>query len=227
MPGRLDHFGPELLLDVPARGSRRRAVEETLREAIRSGRLAPGSRLPSTRDLAAQLELSRGTVTQAYEQLQAEGWLASRPGSGTRVADGAVGPPRGRGARERSPALLLRPEPHHDLRPGRPDARAFPRAAWGRAMRWAIREAPADAFALGDPRGRAELRGTLAAYLGRARGVRADPAHIIICSGYTQALGLLADVFAGLGISAAGMENPGIGDHDLLGARARRVDRRG
>jgi GntR family transcriptional regulator / MocR family aminotransferase len=66
-------------------------------------------------------------------------------------------------------------------------------------MRWAIREAPADAFGLGDPRGRAELRGTLAAYLGRVRGVRADPAHMIICSGYTQALGLLADVVAGLG----------------------------
>src|SRR5690242_19392805 len=152
MPDRLDHFGPELLLDIPARGTRRRAVEEALREAVRSGTLAPGTRLPSTRDLAAQLGLSRGTVTQAYEQLEAEGWLTGRSGSGTRVA--AAPPPRGdRAAAGRATALRLRSAPRHDLRPGHPDARAFPRNAWGRAVRWAVREAPADAFGPGDPRG--------------------------------------------------------------------------
>jgi GntR family transcriptional regulator / MocR family aminotransferase len=223
MPDRLDHFGPELLLDVPARGTRRRAVEEALREAIRGGRLTPGTRLPSTRDLAAQLGLSRGTVTQAYEQLEAEGWLTGRSGSGTRVADGTPQPRGGRTAENRVPALLRQPEPRHDLRPGHPDARAFPRDAWARAMRWAIREAPADAFGPGDPRGRDELRGTLAAYLGRVRGVRVDPAHVIICSGYTQALGLLADVFAGLGMAVAGMEDPGIGDHAAIAAARLRV----
>jgi GntR family transcriptional regulator/MocR family aminotransferase len=171
MPHRLDHLGPELLLDVPARGGRRRAVEDALREAIRDGRLAPGTRLPSTRDLAAQLELSRGTVTQAYEQLAAEGWLTGRSGSGTRVAAGQDRPAVPHALV--SPALLPYPEPHseprHDLRPGRPDASAFPRDAWGRATRWALREASADAFGPGDPRGRPELRGTLAAYLGRIR----------------------------------------------------------
>ncbi|HEY7279716.1 MAG TPA: PLP-dependent aminotransferase family protein [Trebonia sp.] len=233
MPDRLDHFGPELLLDIPARGTRRRAVEEALREAIRRGRLAPGTRLPSTRDLAAQLGLSRGTVTQAYEQLEAEGWLQGRSGSGTRVADGVPRPRGDRAARarvvatrpegDRAPAMLPRREPRHDLRPGHPDARAFPREAWGRAMRWAIRQAPVDAFGPGDPRGRAELRSTLAAYLGRVRGVRVDPAHVIICSGYTQGLGLLAEAFAGLGITAAGMENPGIGDHVAIVAGRLRV----
>jgi GntR family transcriptional regulator / MocR family aminotransferase len=225
MPDRLDHFGPELLLDLPARGTRRRAVEEALRGAIRSGRLTSGTRLPSTRDLAAQLGLSRGTVTQAYAQLEAEGWLTGRSGSGTRVADGMPQPCGGRAVENRLPALLPRPEPRHDLRPGRVDARAFPRDAWGRAMRWAIREAPADAFGPGDPRGRMELRGTLAAYLGRVRGVRVDPAHVIICSGYTQALGLLAEVFAGLGMTVTGMENPGIGDHvAIVAARLRVAD---
>jgi GntR family transcriptional regulator / MocR family aminotransferase len=221
MPDSLDHSGPELLLDVPARGTRRRAVEEALREAIRGGKLAAGIRLPSTRDLAAQLGLSRGTVTQAYEQLEAEGWLTGRPGSGTWVADGMPQPRRGREVR--GPASLPPPEPLHDLRPGRPDARAFPRDAWGRAMRWVIREAPADVFDPGDPRGRGELRGTLAAYLGRVRGVRVDPAHVVICSGYTQALGLLAEVFAGLGMTVAGMENPSIGDHVAIVAARMRV----
>jgi GntR family transcriptional regulator / MocR family aminotransferase len=225
MPDRLDHFGPELLLDVPARGTRRRAVEEALREAIRAGRLTPGTRLPSTRDLAAQLRLSRGTVAQAYEQLAAEGWLTGRSGSGTRVADGVPQPGADRTAGDRAPAVRSRPGPRHDLRPGRPDARAFPRDAWGRATRWAIREAPADAFEDGDPRGRAELRGTLAAYLGRVRGVRVDAAHVIICSGYTQALGLLADTFGGLGMTGAGMENPSMPDHvTVVAARLRVAD---
>jgi GntR family transcriptional regulator / MocR family aminotransferase len=84
--------GPELLLEVPERGSRRAAVEEALRAAVRGGRLAAGTRLPSTRDLAAQLGLSRGTVTQAYEQLAAEGWLTARAGAGTRVAADALSP---------------------------------------------------------------------------------------------------------------------------------------
>jgi GntR family transcriptional regulator/MocR family aminotransferase len=90
-------------------------------------------------------------------------------------------------------------------------------------MRWAVREAPADAFGPGDPRGRAELRGTLAAYLGRVRGVRVDPAHVIICSGYTQALSLLAEAFAGFGVTVAGMENPGIPDHAVIVAGRLRV----
>jgi GntR family transcriptional regulator / MocR family aminotransferase len=130
-----------------------------------------------------------------------------------------------RAAKDRAPALLSHPEPRHDLRPGRPDAHTFPRDAWGRAVRWAVRDAPADAFGPGDPRGRAELRGMLAAYLGRVRGVRVDPGHVIVCSGYTQALGLLAEGFAGLGIAAAGMEDPGIGDHAaVVVARLRVAD---
>jgi GntR family transcriptional regulator/MocR family aminotransferase len=232
MPERLDRFasppagtpvlpaGLELLLEVPGRGARRRAVEESLRAAVRDGRLAAGTRLPSSRDLAAQLGLSRGTVAQAYEQLAAEGWLTARSGSGTWVATAAAAPQAA--ARER---VAVPPAPRHDLRPGSPDAGAFPRAAWLRAIRGAVREAPADAFGFGDPRGRIELRSTLAAYLGRVRGVRTDPAHLIICSGYTQALALLAEVFAGLGVGTAGMENPAIGDHvAIVAARLRVAD---
>lgn len=204
-------LGPELLLELPAHGLRRRAVEEALRAAIRDGRLTAGTRLPSTRDLAHQLGLARGTITAVYEQLTAEGWLWARRGAGTEVARGtAVSGP--------VPANRPGPEnaPRHDLRPGRPDSHSFPRAAWGRAMRAALRDAPADAFGFGDPRGRIELRNTLSAYLSRVRGVRVDPANLVLCSGYTQALALLAEVFVDDGIPVVGMEDPTIADHVRL-----------
>ncbi|MCX4098655.1 PLP-dependent aminotransferase family protein [Nocardia sp. alder85J] len=203
--------GPELLLELTAHGTRRHALEEALRGAIRDGRLRAGSGLPSSRDLAAQLGLSRGTVTTVFEQLVAEGWLTARQGAGTRVAAGVV-------AADHEAATPAPAEGTYrfDLRPGRPDVGAFPRNAWTRAMRVALREAPADAFGFGDPRGRLELRTTLAAYLGRVRGMRVDPAQVVICSGYTQALGLLADVFAELGVGTVGMEDPSIGDHARL-----------
>ncbi|MGW0191765.1 MocR-like pyridoxine biosynthesis transcription factor PdxR [Nonomuraea sp. NPDC003201] len=215
-----DALGPELLLELPGWGSRGRALEEALRSAIRGGRLVAGTRLPSSRDLASQLGLSRGTVTQAYEQLVAEGWLTARQGSGTRVAAGTAEAPArsGRSAGSAEAAASGR----HDLRPGRPDAYAFPREAWARAMRHVLREAPTEVFGFGDPRGRIELRTALASYLGRTRGVRVDPANLIVCSGYTQALGLLAEVFTELGVRTAGMEDPAIGDHvRLLAGRLR------
>lgn len=233
-----DALGPELLLELPGWGSRGRALEEALRSAIRGGRLVAGTRLPSSRDLASQLGLSRGTVTQAYEQLVAEGWLTARQGSGTRVAAGTAEAParsgRSAGSAESAASARydLRPgrpdgsaharSPRHDLRPGRPDAYAFPREAWARAMRHVLREAPTEVFGFGDPRGRIELRTALASYLGRTRGVRVDPANLIVCSGYTQALGLLAEVFTELGVRTAGMEDPAIGDHvRLLAGRLR------
>ncbi|WP_329578377.1 PLP-dependent aminotransferase family protein [Kitasatospora sp. NBC_01250] len=191
-----------------ARGSRRRSVEEALRTAIRQGRLAPGARLPATRHLAEQLGLSRGTVSQAYEQLIAEGWLTARTKAGTRVAEDAGPDPRpSAGPPAAAPGL------RHDLSPGRPDVSAFPRVAWARALRRAIHEAPAEAFGYGDPRGRIELRTALAGYLGRVRGVRVAPEHLVICSGFAQALGLLTAAFAETGVPAVGMENPGMPDH--------------
>ncbi|MFI9508992.1 PLP-dependent aminotransferase family protein [Nocardia sp. NPDC052566] len=213
-------LGPELLLELPARGTRRRALEEAVRTAIRDGRLAGGTRLPSTRDLAHQLGLARGTVTAVYEQLTAEGWLTARQGAGTEVAEGTAVSRPALGA-----GLPRAAQAQHDLRPGRPDTQAFPRGAWARAMRSVLREAPADAFGFGDPRGRPELRTTLSAYLSRVRGVRVDPEHLVICSGYTQALGLLAEVFVDMGVSVVGMEDPTIGDHvGLMSTRLQVAD---
>jgi GntR family transcriptional regulator/MocR family aminotransferase len=200
--------GLDLLIEVPARGSRRKAIEDALRAAIREGRLTAGTRLPSTRDLAGQLGLSRGTVSQAYEQLTAEGWLSARAGAGTRVAEGAAAP-----AAPHPAHAAPSPAPRHDLRPGRPDVSAFPRVAWARAVRRVVHEAPAEAFGYADARGRIELRTALAAYLGRVRGVRIDPSHLVICSGYTQALGIISGVVAAAGARLAAMENPAMSDH--------------
>jgi GntR family transcriptional regulator/MocR family aminotransferase len=165
--------------------------------------------LPSSRDLAAQLGLSRGTVTQAYEQLAAEGWLTARRGAAPRVAEGAADPVvKPRHAKAPMPETL-----RYDLRPGRADVHAFPRAAWSRAMRHVLRDAPDEVFGFGDPRGRIELRTALSSYLARVRGVRVDPANLVICSGYTEALRLLAETFAEVGVTTAGMEDPTIADH--------------
>jgi GntR family transcriptional regulator / MocR family aminotransferase len=206
--------GLDLLVELAPRGSRRRALEEALRTGIREGRLPPGTRLPATRDLARELGVARGTVSQAYAQLTAEGWLTARTRSGTRVADGAASDPRPAG-----PAARPVPAVRHDLHPGRPDIAAFPRAAWARALRQVVQQAPAEVFGYGDPRGRPELRRALAAYLGRVRGVRVDPGHLLVCSGYTQALGLLCEVFAGVGAGAAAMEDPAMPEHVAVAAK--------
>jgi GntR family transcriptional regulator/MocR family aminotransferase len=199
-------FGVDLHLDLTAgRASGegvRAALEQSLREAIRSGRLASGAQLPATRVLATELGLSRGTVSAAYDQLVAEGYLIARHGSGTRVAD--VARPEQRVTRG---ALRT---PRHDLRPGAPDVGSFPVAAWLRASRRALGEAPPSAFAYGDTRGRPELRAALADYLGRARGVDAAPGRIVVTAGYVQALSLLARV---LPEGAFALEDPGLPFH--------------
>ena len=177
------------------------SLEHALREAVRTGRLHPGTRLPSSRALARDLRLARNTVADAYGQLVAEGWLTSVQGSGTRVA--GPGAPA-TDASPRPPSEDRRPA--YDLRPGRPDVSAFPRAAWLRATRRALAGAPADAFDYGDPRGRPELRASLAGYLARARGVRASPDRVLVCSGYIQGLALLGRVLAGRGVTEVAVE---------------------
>jgi GntR family transcriptional regulator / MocR family aminotransferase len=218
----------------------RAAVEAALREAVQSGRLAAGTRLPPSRTLAADLGLARNTVADAYGQLVAEGWLTARQGSGTRVAEQPAvlpapnAPSRRPGARQpaadrrhagasgpglRAPAGAGAAEPRHSLRPGLPDVSEFPRAAWLAAARRAIGEAPSEAFGYGDPRGRPELRVALASYLARARGVRAAPERIVICSGFTQALSLLCRVLAAGGATALAAEAYGHRHHrDVIAA---------
>ena len=200
-------FGVDLHLDLDPATGRRSGLERALRDAVRSGRLAPGARLPSTRALATELSLSRGTVSAAYDQLIAEGYLAARRGSGTEVVDLAQRPAAV------APQDARPVTPKHNLRPGTPDITSFPAAAWLSSMRRALNTAPASVFGYGDVRGRIELRTALAEYVGRARGVLATPEQIVVTSGYVQALALLAGVLHKAGTHTIAMEDPGLPFH--------------
>jgi GntR family transcriptional regulator / MocR family aminotransferase len=187
-------------LDHNARGSGA-VLQQAVRDAIRSGRLHGGDPLPSTRVLASDLGVARGTVVEAYEQLIAEGWLVARQGAATRVACLPPVPP----TPAEPPAV---PAPRHDLRPGHADASSFPRLAWAAAMRRVLAEAPDEAFGYADPRGRAELRVALAGYLGRARAVRATAATVQVCAGAGHGLGIAFRAVAALGARTVAVEDP-------------------
>jgi GntR family transcriptional regulator/MocR family aminotransferase len=180
---------------------------DAIRDAIRTGRLLPGTRLPSSRALAADLGVARNTVARAYAELIAEGWLTSQHGSSTLVSQRAAEVVRSVAAppRRRAPRRL-----DHDLRPGHPDLSSFPRAEWSRAVTRALNAAPTEAFGYADPHGRPELRHALAQYLARARGVRARPCNIIVCSGAAEGLGLVAGALADAGVAAVAVEEFGL-----------------
>jgi GntR family transcriptional regulator/MocR family aminotransferase len=140
-------------------------------------------------------------VVEAYEQLIAEGYLVSRQGGATRVAAGLAA--AGRESRDLEP-----PSFEFDFRPGRPDVAEFPRAAWLRALRRALDTAPSSRLTYLSGHGVPELRVALAAYLNRVRGTAADPADVVICSGFSQGLGLLAAALAAGGARRFAMEDP-------------------
>ncbi|MEV0217907.1 PLP-dependent aminotransferase family protein [Streptomyces sp. NPDC050704] len=209
-------LGVDLHVDVTRTGAGlRKGLTDALREAVRGGRLAPGTRLPSSRSLAVDLGIARNTVADAYTALVAEGWLTARQGSGTQVAERAVVAPATAAPRPRSAR-----GPAYDLAPGTPDLASFPRTEWLKAARRALATAPHDALGYGDPRGRAELRTALAGYLARARGVRADPERIVICSGLSHGLMLLGAVLAERGVGSLAVESYGLDVHWGLAEQA-------
>jgi len=188
-------------------GRVRDGVMDAIRDAIRSGRLVPGTRLPSSRALAADLGVARNTVARAYAELIAEGWLTSQHGSATLVSQRAgevvrsvAAPPQ-----RRAPGRL-----DNDLRPGHPDLSSFPRTEWSRAVKRALNAAPFEAFGYADPHGRPELRSALAQYLARARGVRARPCNIVVCSGAAEGVSLVAGALAEAGVAAVAAEEFGL-----------------
>lgn len=194
--------GLDLLIDLDRAGGLREGIERTLRDAIRDGRLAVGITLPSSRSLARDLGVARGTVSAAYLQLAAEGYLELRQGARVRVRWA----PR---HRPPSPAPPAQPAAARwDFRPGQPDSASFPRQAWARACRQVLATAPDEVFGYGDPRGTPQLRRVLAEYLGRARGVDTSPEQLLICSGFTQALALICPILRAAGTTLA-VEDPG------------------
>ena len=180
-----------------------RQIEDQLRQAIREGTLRPGTRLPSTRDLARELGVSRPIVVDAYAQLAGEGYLELRPGTRPRVT-GHGGPARRPAIRRPEPA----PPPQYDFRPGLPDLATFPRAAWLRSLREALASMREADFGYTDPHGTEALRLGLGDYLGRVRGVVSDAERVVITSGWVQGRTLLCHALVALGARRIAIEDP-------------------
>lgn len=194
----------EILLSVARHDPRplRTQIEDHVRHAIRAGQLRPGAPVPSSRDLARQLGVSRPVVVDAYAQLSAEGYLDVRQGARPRVSDAT------RTVRAVASARDIPRRPRFDFRPSVPDLAAFPRAAWLRSIRKALATMPDADLDYGDPRGVELLRSTLADYLGRVRGVVAEPENVVITSGFVQARGLICRALAAAGAKRVAIEDP-------------------
>jgi len=190
--------------ETPLAPPRLRQLENGLREAIRRGRLRRGVRLPASRALSEQLDCSRWMVVQAYEQLEAEGYLRSQVGSGTFVH----GVPAGQ-APAAQPPRAAEPSYLFDFRTGIPDLSLFPRDQWLRAARAAFTNAPSASLDYGDPDGLPALRTVIADYLGRVRGAAVSEENTFITNGAVHALGTLARTLAARGIRRIGVEDPG------------------
>ncbi len=194
-------------------------IHKGFKDAILTGQLESGTRLPSTRTLASSLGVSRSTVVEAFDQLAAEGFLDRRPGSGTYVSrqlatlratdrTGAPGtnparrPAHRASAGAREHAVLPRP-----FTPCEPDATLFPHRLWARLLARHART-PGTSEAAPGPAGLPQLRKALAAHLVLSRGVTAAPEQIIVVSGAQQALHLCAHALLDPG-DAVWCEDPG------------------
>ena len=201
-------FGEDLR-DSGRRKQVARDISNGLKGQIASGVYGPGTPLPSTRSLAAELGVSRTTVTAAYEQLSAEGFLETRQGAKTRVSPAFTRPaPQVKRRSSRSQPIRLSgygrriaelPSPPSspagrliaDFRYGELTAADFPTLAWKRALNGALLRRP-QRLRYGDPRGAHELRAALQSYLWRARGLRCDAEQIIVVNGSQQGIDLCA-----------------------------------
>ena len=211
-PGDARPDGLDLHLDLS--GTRVRAgLENALRDAIRAGRLRPGTRLPSSRALAADLGIARNTVAEVYSQLVAEGWLTAQTGAGTSVAPRRAPAPGATVA-----ARPAGPAPRYDLRAGVPDLSAFPRRAWLATARKVLAAAPDHLLGYPDPRGLPQLRTALADYLARARGVIADPARIVVCAGFAHGLAGISRALRAAGATTLAVEAYGHQAHRDIAA---------
>jgi GntR family transcriptional regulator / MocR family aminotransferase len=208
----VDHGGPGLLVEIDHAGELplHEQIERALRERIRSGRIPSDTRLPSTRALAQELGISRGVVTEAYGQLAAEGYLAISQGAPVCVAKAV------RTASPRAPARSLLESFAYHFHPGLPDLAGFPRETWLRSVRAALRDSPLAAVGYGDPRGVPELREALSDYLGRVRGVDADPEHTLVCTGFMQGFALVCRTLRSRGVERIALEDPGWHMHRLI-----------
>lgn len=203
----------------PQRGLARQ-LYQALRERILDGRLQSRTRLPASRDLANLLGISRNTVTRAFDQLYAEGYIEGRIGAGTYVAElnAAKRPaPAQPFVSTQSPALELLHKHHLNtpmsgapraFRVGVPAFDLFPFETWARLSARFWRKPSPARLGYGDPAGDWQLRELIAAYLRNSRGLHCDPAQIVVTNGAQQAISLCAQLLVTPGARVA-VENPG------------------
>ncbi|GIG69502.1 MocR-like pyridoxine biosynthesis transcription factor PdxR [Phytomonospora endophytica] len=204
-------------------------IYRQLREAIVDGRLRPGERLPSTRDFAGRLAVSRNTVAVAYERLIAEGFCSARVGSGTFVAFTEPGEPAATGTSP-SPRPQWRTDPapdprrfDYDFQIGVPDPALFPYVAWRRLVSRELRPSAAPLPGYASAAGHPGLREAVARHIGLSRAVRADPEDVLITQGAQQALDLTSRVLVEPGDTVA-VEDPGYPPaRDLFAALGARI----
>jgi GntR family transcriptional regulator/MocR family aminotransferase len=217
----------DLAIDLPLPGSRRavRELHRQLHSAIVAGRLQSGVRLPSTREFASALGVSRNTVVTAYDLLLAEGYVLARGRAGTLVADvlsssqqrkRSETPPRrdtrlGRIWRE--PSFLipigLRADCRFDFSVGIPDHEHFPFALWRRLAARAIRAQARARAGYGQPQGQSALREAIASHVSFARAIACSADEIVVTAGAQQAFDLLARILVTPGETTVAVENPG------------------
>jgi GntR family transcriptional regulator / MocR family aminotransferase len=183
----------------------RACLERTLRDAIREGSLRAGVELPASRRLAIQLGVSRGVASDAYAELEAQGYLQIASRRPPVVAEVAA-------ARHAvtAPPEAPPPPPRFDLTPTTPDVTLFPRRQWATALATAVRDAPATALDYGDPRGSLVLRARLADELGRTRGVICEPDRVIVVQGTTQGIDLVLRALRAAGATRIAVEDPSL-----------------
>ncbi|GIH51009.1 GntR family transcriptional regulator / MocR family aminotransferase [Microbispora rosea] len=214
-----------------------RQIEASIRASIRAGRLRAGASLPPTRTLAAGLGVSRGVVVEAYQQLVAEGYLASRSGGYTQVAATMPQTVAGAGSAASTATSMAASTAGStaqqaarsvgfriDFGYGRTDVSQFPRAAWLRSVRTVLTTTPNDRFAYLDGRGVPELRQALCDYLNRVRGTLAVPGNVVVCNGYGQGVALLIQVLARRGARRIALEDPSSRDDARVLAAAAGLD---
>ncbi|MEO6090563.1 MAG: PLP-dependent aminotransferase family protein [Umezawaea sp.] len=208
MPESQTNLSWDVLLDLsgPATGPRHELLAVALRSAIRDGVLPVGTALPPSRKLATDLSCSRWLVTQAYEQLVAEGYLAARTGAATRV----LWSPERDGRVARTPPAAA-PAPRYDLAPGVPDLRAFPRRRWAEALREVLTTVPHSEFGIPPTGGHPRLRAVMAEYLRRCRGASTTPRDVTICAGVVEGVTHVCRALAAAGVTAVAVEDPSWG----------------
>lgn len=205
-----------IVIDRAADRSLHRQLHERIRSAIGDGRLPPGARLPSTRSLAAQLGVARGTVDAVYARLAGEGYLTARRHRGTVVTPGLslppTPPPEVGSAATGSPAAPARAfgEPWLPLQLGLPALDLFPRKPWTRILARQARQLPYGGMIYPDAMGLPALREAIAAYLAVSRGITCTPGQIVVTHGYQDALSLTADLVLAAG-DKVWIEDPGYG----------------